>query len=68
MGETSSRLFALAVEEFIERYKSRPYQNQDLLEKINAAYEDMPDQTEQDLQRYMRRQHRKLVTEPRDIE
>jgi len=56
MQISRSRLFVLAVEEFIERY-----QNQKLLEEINAAYENMPDTAEQDLQRRMRRQHRQLV-------
>ena len=56
MQISRSRLFVLAMEEFIARY-----QNQRLLKEINAAYEDMPDPAEQDLQRRMRRQHRQLV-------
>jgi metal-responsive CopG/Arc/MetJ family transcriptional regulator len=51
-----SRLFVLAMEEFIERY-----QNQKLLREINAAYEDLPDPADQDLQRHHRRRHRKQV-------
>jgi len=56
MQVSRSRLFVLAMEQFIERY-----QNQKLLEEINAAYEDMPNPAEQDLQQRMRRQHRQLV-------
>jgi len=51
-----SRLFVLAVEDFIQRY-----QNQKLLEAINAAYDDLPDQEEQTLCHKMRQQHRRLV-------
>jgi metal-responsive CopG/Arc/MetJ family transcriptional regulator len=51
-----SRLFVLAVEEFIQRH-----QNRKLLEAINAAYDDLPDPEEQALHREMRQQHRKLV-------
>ena len=56
MQTSRSRLFVLAMEEFIERY-----QNQRLLQEINAAYGDMPEPAEQDLLRSMRRQHRQLV-------
>ncbi|MFQ5858274.1 MAG: hypothetical protein ACE5LU_21940 [Anaerolineae bacterium] len=51
-----SRLFALAVEAFIQRY-----QNQKLLEAINDAYEDLPDPEEQTLLHEMRQRHRRLV-------
>ncbi len=51
-----SRLFVLAVEDFIQRY-----QNQKLLEAINAACDDLPDPEEQTLRHKMRRQHRQLV-------
>jgi len=51
-----SRLFVLAVKDFIQRY-----QNQELLEAINAAYDDLPDQEEQTLYHKMRQQHRQLV-------
>lgn len=37
-----SRLMALALEEFIRRH-----QNRQLLAKINAAYDDSPDEEEQ---------------------
>jgi len=58
MQVSRSRLFVLAMEEFIAHY-----QNQRLLKEINAAYEDMPDPIEQDLQRRMRHQQRQLVEE-----
>ena len=51
-----SRLFALALEEFIRQRRSRR-----LLEQINAAYEDAPDAAERALQRAMRRTHRRMV-------
>jgi len=51
-----SRLFVLAAEEFIQRHK-----NQELLEAINAAYDDFPDLEEQAVLRGMRRQHRRLM-------
>lgn len=58
MQTSRSRLFVLAMQEFIERY-----QNQKLLQEINAAYKDMdtPEPAEQDLLRSMRHQHRRLV-------
>lgn len=61
MQISRSRLFVLAVEEFIERHRMERYQNQKLLEEINAAYKDAPDSAEQDLQQHMRRRHRELV-------
>lgn len=51
-----SRLFSLALEEFIHRSH-----NQQLLKKINAAYEDEADTKEQTLRQRMRRPHRRLV-------
>lgn len=51
-----SRLFALALEEYIHRH-----QNRLLLEKINQAYDDQPDVQEQTRRRALRRQHRKVV-------
>jgi metal-responsive CopG/Arc/MetJ family transcriptional regulator len=51
-----SRLFVLAVEDFIRRHENRQ-----LLDEINAAYEDLPDPEEQNLLRKMRQQHRQLV-------
>ena len=52
MKVSRSRLMALALEVFIRRH-----QNRQLLEKINAAYEDDPDEEEQDLHRRLHRQH-----------
>jgi len=51
-----SRIFALAAEEFIQRHK-----NQKLLEAINAAYDDIPDVTEESLRSRMRSTHLKMV-------
>ena len=51
-----SRLFALAAEEFIQRYKNR-----ELLEAINAAYDDFSDTEERIVRQKMRHQHRRLV-------
>ena len=56
MKVSRSRLFVLALEDFVRRY-----QNQQLLEKINLAYQDAPDRAEQKRLRKMRRQHRKVV-------
>ena len=51
-----SRLFVLALEDFISRQ-----QNRELLAQINAAYADEPDPAEQTLRRKHRRHHRRLV-------
>lgn len=51
-----SRLFVLAAEEFIQRHK-----NQELLEAINAAYDDSPHEEEQAVLQKMRHQHRRLM-------
>ena len=56
MKVSRSRLMALALEEFIRRH-----QNRQLLEKINAAYEEAPDEEEQALHRRLRRQHRQIA-------
>lgn len=56
MKVSRSRLFALALEDFVRRYQS-----QQLLERINQAYQDAPDATEHKRLRQMRRQHRKVV-------
>ena len=56
MKISRSRVFAIAVEDFVRRH-----QNRRLLERINAAYEDTSDSAEQVLQRRMRRHHRRLV-------
>ena len=51
-----SRLFALAVEEYIRRYE-----NQKLLEALNAASADGPDPEEQDQLRRMRYKQKSLL-------
>ena len=51
-----SRVFVLAVEEFIQRH-----QNQQLLEEINQAYDDVPDTIEQLYLHKTRQHHRKIV-------
>jgi metal-responsive CopG/Arc/MetJ family transcriptional regulator len=57
MNISRSRLFALALEEFI-----RHHQNRQLLEQINAAYaDDEPDAAEQAAQHGMRRHQRRIV-------
>jgi predicted transcriptional regulator len=56
MNVPRSRIFALAVEEFVRRH-----QNQRLLQRINEAYKDAPDPAEVALRRRMRRQHRQIV-------
>jgi len=56
MNISRSQLFALALEDFI-----RHHQNRQMLEQINAAYDDAPDASEQVLQRTMQRQHRRIV-------
>jgi metal-responsive CopG/Arc/MetJ family transcriptional regulator len=56
MKVSRSRLFVLALEDFVRRY-----QNQQLLEKINQAYLDPPDVVEQKRLNKRRRSHRKLV-------
>jgi metal-responsive CopG/Arc/MetJ family transcriptional regulator len=56
LNVSRSRLFVLALEDFIRRYH-----NQQLLEQINRAYEDLPDPAEQAFLAKMRRQHRRIV-------
>lgn len=51
-----SHLFGLAIEAFVKNH-----QNQILLDEINQAYSDEPDQNEKILLSKMRNQHRKLV-------
>ena len=53
-----SHLFALAAEEFIQHHR-----NQELLEKINSAYDDFPDSEESVVRQKARRKHRQLVAE-----
>ena len=56
MNVSRSRLFAIAVEELIQRH-----QNKELLDQINGAYGDGPTSGEKQVLRRMRRTHRKLV-------
>lgn len=56
MKVSRSRLFVLALEDFIHRQ-----QNRELLTRINVAYADEPDSTEKALRRKIRRQHRRIV-------
>lgn len=56
MNISRSRLFTLALEDFIRRYENRQ-----LLDRINAAYEDAPDPSEQALLRSIRGRYRQLV-------
>ncbi len=58
MEVSRSRVFALAVREFIQRHK-----NQKLLDDINAAYADLPDPEEEELVAQMRPRHRQVVKE-----
>jgi len=51
-----SRLFTLAVEDFIQCHK-----NQKLLEAINSTYDDTSDPEEQIMLQKMRRKHKELV-------
>jgi metal-responsive CopG/Arc/MetJ family transcriptional regulator len=56
MNVSRSKLFVLALQEFLERQK-----NKQLLEQINAAYSDLPDTAEQTLRNSQRRQHRRIM-------
>ena len=56
MEISRSHLFALAVQEFLQRHKS-----QKLLDAINAAYDNLPDSEEECLQTQMRSRHGQLV-------
>ncbi len=56
MKVSRSRLFVLALEDFIHRQ-----QNHELLNQINAAYAVEPDPAEKILRRKVRRTHRRIV-------
>jgi metal-responsive CopG/Arc/MetJ family transcriptional regulator len=56
MKVSRSRLFALALEDYIHRE-----QNRELLAQINRAYANEPDSTEQTLRRKVRGTHRRIV-------
>lgn len=51
-----SRVFALAAEEFIQRHR-----NQELLEAINAAHSEEPDEEEKLLAEGMRKKHAQIL-------
>lgn len=52
-------ILELAVSEFIKGYQS----NQNLLKKINEAYDDLPDQDEQYLLNRMKSRHKSILEE-----
>jgi len=56
MKVSRSRLFVLALEDYLRRH-----QNRQLLERINQAYCDAADATEQKRLRDTRRQQRRIV-------
>jgi len=56
MKVSRSRLFALALEDYIQRA-----QNRELLARIDAAYADEPNSAEQTLHRKARDTHRRIV-------
>jgi metal-responsive CopG/Arc/MetJ family transcriptional regulator len=56
LNTSRSRIFSLAAQEFIDRHK-----NQKLLQAINEAYEDMPDEKEESLKSMMRSRHLRMV-------
>ena len=58
MNVSRSKLFVIALQDFIEHQK-----NKELFAQINAAYADEPDVTDQSLRKNARRQHRRIVEE-----
>lgn len=56
MKISRSRLFGLALEEYLRRHE-----NQELLERLNAAYADEPTSKEKELRRRIRRSTRRLL-------
>jgi metal-responsive CopG/Arc/MetJ family transcriptional regulator len=56
MKISRSRLFSVAVRDFIQHHK-----NQELLNAINAAYNDRPDFSEERLNKQMKSKQRRLV-------
>ncbi len=56
MKVSRSRLYAMALEDYIRRHENRQ-----LLEQINNAYSGEPDKAEQALRTRSRRQHRRMV-------
>ncbi|MCX5877820.1 MAG: CopG family transcriptional regulator [Deltaproteobacteria bacterium] len=58
LNTSRSRVFSLAAQEFVDRHK-----NQKLLQAINEAYEDMPDDKEETLNTMRRSLHLRMVKE-----
>lgn len=58
MKVSRSKLFVIALQDFIARQ-----QNKEMLARINAAYADEPDASEQALLSNSRRQQRRIVAE-----
>jgi metal-responsive CopG/Arc/MetJ family transcriptional regulator len=56
MNLSRSKLFALAISEFIEKH-----QNQHLLEQINAAYDDMPNPADAEQLKSMKAKQQNLL-------
>ncbi len=56
MKVSRSKLFVIALQDFIEHQK-----NKELLAQINAAHADEPDAAEQELLRKSRPRHRRMV-------
>jgi metal-responsive CopG/Arc/MetJ family transcriptional regulator len=56
MKVSRSRLFVIALQDFIAHKNNR-----EMLARINAAYDDEPDKTEQTLRSKSLRQHRQIV-------
>lgn len=56
LNTSRSRIFALAAKEFIQRRK-----NQKLLQAINDAYDDAPDEKEESVRSNVRSRHLKMV-------
>ncbi len=55
-----SRLFAIAVQEFIERHETRR-----MFAALNEVYEDGPDEEDKAIQRGIQEYHRKLMKDER---
>jgi len=51
-----SRVFSLAAQEFIDRHR-----NHKLLQAINKAYEDIPDDKEESVRSIMKQRHLRMV-------
>lgn len=56
MKVSRSKLFVIALQDFIEHQK-----NKEMLAQINAAYDDEPDANEQAIRKKVRHQHRRIV-------